>query len=77
MQICKPIYENGEFKGAIIAAEDMTKLYHIRRKFEESEKRYKGIFDTAPSIILSLDNDLKIQDCNRMVSTLGYKPNDR
>ncbi|MDI3484256.1 MAG: hypothetical protein PWQ74_843 [Methanobacteriaceae archaeon] len=72
----RPIYENGEFKGAIIAAEDMTKLYHIRRKLEESEKRYKGIFNTAPSIILSLDNDLKIQDCNRMVSTLGYKPNE-
>jgi len=72
----KPIYENGEFKGAIIAAEDMTKLYHIRRKLEESEKRYRSIFNTAPSIILSLGNDLKIQDCNRMVSTLGYKPNE-
>ena len=72
----RPIYENGEFKGAIIAAEDITELYHIRRKLEESEKRYRGIFNTAPSIILSLDNDFKIQDCNRMVSTLGYKPNE-
>lgn len=74
--IARPIYENGEFKGAIIAAEDMTKLHHIRRKLEESEKRYKGIFNTAPSIILSLDNNLKIQDSNSMVSILGYKPKE-
>jgi len=74
--IDRPIYENGEFKGAIIAAEDMTKLHHIRRKLEESEKRYKGIFNTAPSIILSLDNNLKIQDSNSMVSILGYKPKE-
>ena len=72
----RPIYENGEFKGAIIAAEDMTKLYHMQRKLEESERRYRGIFNTAPSIILSLDKDLKIQDSNRMVSILGYKPDE-
>ncbi|HPQ05183.1 MAG TPA: histidine kinase dimerization/phosphoacceptor domain -containing protein, partial [Methanothermobacter sp.] len=38
--------------------------------------RYRGIFNTAPSIILSLDKDLKIQDSNRMVSILGYKPEE-
>lgn len=74
--IARLLYERGEFKGALIAAEDVTRLYHVSEKLEESEKRYRSIFETAPNIIISLDRDLTIQDCNRMVKTLGYKPNE-
>lgn len=70
------LYEDGKFKGALIAAEDITEFYHMSRKLEESEKRYRSIFDAAPNIIISLDENLTIQDCNSMIKILGYKPHE-
>ncbi|MDI6881272.1 MAG: histidine kinase dimerization/phosphoacceptor domain -containing protein [Methanothermobacter sp.] len=74
--IARLLYEEGEFKGALITGEDITEVYHMSRKLEESEKRYMSIFKAAPNIIISLDEDFTIQDCNSMVKILGYKPHE-
>ncbi|QEF95176.1 PAS domain S-box protein [Methanothermobacter sp. KEPCO-1] len=69
--------ENGEFMGSIISGEDITEVERTRKALEMSEKRYREIFELAPSPIISLEDDLTIRDCNnRTESVLGYRKDD-
>lgn len=69
--------ENGEFAGSIISGEDITEIQKTRKALEMSEKRYREIFELAPSPIISLGEDLTIRDCNnRAESILGYQKED-
>jgi len=69
--------ENGEFAGSIISGEDITEIQRARKALEMSEKRYREIFELAPSPIISLGEDLTIRDCNnRAESILGYQKED-
>ncbi|MGB9838066.1 PAS domain-containing sensor histidine kinase [Methanothermobacter sp.] len=69
--------ENGEFTGSIISGEDVTEMQKTRKALKLSEKRYREIFELAPSPIISLEEDLTIRDCNnRAESVLGYPKED-
>ncbi|MCG2828606.1 sensor histidine kinase [Methanothermobacter sp. K4] len=69
--------EDGEFTGSIISGEDITEVQRTRKALEMSERRYREIFELAPSPIISLEEDLTIRDCNnRAESVLGYPKGD-
>jgi PAS domain S-box-containing protein len=56
------------------AVEERTKaLRQANKKIKQSEENYRSIFETAASLITSVNIDGNIVDCNsRIESTLGY-----
>ncbi|MCF7634574.1 MAG: sensory box sensor histidine kinase [Dehalococcoides mccartyi] len=54
---------------------DISRLKNARDALTRSENRYRSIFETAASIIISFDQNGIINDCNmRVQEILGYTP---
>ncbi|BAQ34070.1 MULTISPECIES: PAS domain S-box protein [Dehalococcoides] len=54
---------------------DISRLKNARDALTRSENRYRSIFETAASIIISFDRNGIINDCNmRIQEILGYTP---
>lgn len=52
---------------------DITKRKRAEAKLQESEERFRNIFETAPDLIISVDAQGTIVDCNQRISSiLGY-----
>ncbi|MDR0389652.1 MAG: PAS domain S-box protein [Spirochaetaceae bacterium] len=50
-----------------------TRYREMEKKFAESERRYKRLFETAPLAVFFSDPDGRIQDCNRhFADLLGF-----
>ncbi len=57
--------------------ENLRELSHVNHKIEESEKRFKEIFQGADEVILLLDEDTRILNANRSLAKhLGYRADD-
>lgn len=57
----------------VITFIDITLRKEAEKAIKENEKKFRGIFETAPNLLLSLDKDLTILDCNeRIQAMLGY-----
>ncbi len=57
--------------------ESVLQLSQAKEKVEESEKRFKEIFEGSEEVILLLSEDQKVLSANRALSKLlGYKPQD-
>jgi PAS domain S-box-containing protein len=61
----------------VITFIDITLRKEAETAIKENEKKFRGIFETAPNLLLSLDKDLTILDCNeRIQQMLGYSRED-
>jgi PAS domain S-box-containing protein len=57
----------------VITFIDITLRKEAEKMIMENERKFRGIFETAPNLLLSLDKDLTILDCNeRIMQMLGY-----
>jgi PAS domain S-box-containing protein len=56
---------------------DITKRKQAETKLRQSEELFRSIFETAPNLIVSIDAQSVIVDCNQRISNvLGYSKED-
>jgi len=69
-----PLFEEGEYKGDLVIARDMTKLKRSEQKLKEREERYRRLFETAQDGMLIIDAETGIiEDANPFIQDiLGY-----
>lgn len=66
-----PIFDKDKNVIEIIEASlDITEQKEIENKIIHSEERYRAIFDTAPNLIISVDKNAKILDCNYKIEDM-------
>jgi len=72
-----PIIEDGRILGAVVTFQDITDRKRLEKVLRQNEERYRSIFESTTSLIISVDEKGTIIDCNaRMQHTLGYSPNE-
>jgi PAS domain S-box-containing protein len=65
--------EAGRVVGGFSSGEDVTERKKIEVALRESEERYRSIFETAANLILSVNKEGVIVECNKRVEQyLGY-----
>jgi len=68
-----PIYVNEEIVGLFGIAKDVTEVLQAQRELEESEQRYKSLFEQHPDAVFSFDRDGRIVSFNRQTCIIsGY-----
>ncbi|NPV07618.1 MAG: PAS domain S-box protein [Anaerolineae bacterium] len=66
-----------EPRGLVVTLRDVTAARRAQEALARSEARYRSIFDTAPSLILSVRGDGTIASVNRRTEPiLGYRPEE-
>ncbi len=61
----------------MITVVDITEKNKLIQKIQESEAKYRALFENSPYAIILFDTDGNILDCNSMIETLfGYKQNE-
>jgi len=69
-----PIIEDDRVLGAVVTFRDITDRKRIEGALFESEEKYRSIVESAASLILSVDQDGFIIDCNtRTQQILNYE----
>ena len=70
-----PIIENSKILGAVVTFQDITQRKQLEKVLRQNEKKYRSIFEDAANLIISVDKEGFIIDCNsRIQQVLGYKP---
>lgn len=72
-----PILEDGQIAGAVVTFRDIS----VRKRFEDtlkqSEEKYRSMFESTASLVISVNHDANIIDCNsRINQMLGYAPDE-
>ncbi len=77
-KIGTPIRNNESIIGVIIIFQDITQTRQTEKAFQESETRYRRLFETAQDGILILDGDTgTITDANPfIIELIGYNLNE-
>ena len=72
--ICTPCnLPDGTIDAAAVCLHDVTERRKIEESLRESEERFRSMFETAASLITSVDASGMIVDCNQRISSvLGY-----
>lgn len=72
--VTTPVYENNnDFRGVIGITKDISDEIRIRNKIQESEERYKSIFQNSLTAIFTMDDKGAILDINdEFVNIFGY-----
>ena len=64
----------GEFDGSFAMLTDITSLKTAEERLTRNEAKFRHIFDTAPNLIISINREGIIVDCNsRSREVLGYE----
>jgi len=72
-----PILEDGRILGAVVTFKDITERKRIENALRQSEETYRLMFDAAASVIISVDKEGIIIDCNKQIQQiLGYTPDE-
>ena len=73
-----PVYgEDGELTGTIGASRDISEQRELRKSLQNSEKKYRTLYNNAPLAYQSLDENGCIIDINpAWLKTLGYKKDE-
>lgn len=67
----------GGVKQLLSIAQDITQRKIAEKALGESEEKYKTIFDTAPTVIISINTSGIILDCNNKIKNIsGYETYD-
>ncbi len=69
--------DKGNINGVVLVFRDVTEEYEIEGRLKESEKKYRGLFNSIRDAILVTDTDRNIIDCNSAFTDLfGYSLED-
>ncbi|WP_170308031.1 PAS domain-containing protein [Paenibacillus dakarensis] len=69
--------EDGKLNEVVTIARDITEQREARNRLEESEQRYKSLFEYNPSSVYSLDMEGKLLSVNeQFVELTGYTEQD-
>ncbi|MFC1968474.1 PAS domain S-box protein [Chloroflexota bacterium] len=72
-----PIIQDGVILGAVVTFQDITVRKQLERALRQNEEKYRSIFESATSLIVSVDQEGVVVDCSaRIQQMLGYAPND-
>ncbi|MFC1995828.1 PAS domain S-box protein [Chloroflexota bacterium] len=72
-----PIIEDGKILGAVVTFQDITVRKRVEKALHQNEEKYRSIFESAASLIISVDKEGVVVDCSaRIQQMLGYEPND-
>ncbi len=70
--IVTPLIKDGKFEGSTAVVRDITEKRKIKKALEESEQKYRTLFNNSQDAILILENN-KFSDCNQSaVKLFGY-----
>ncbi|MFC1972358.1 PAS domain S-box protein [Chloroflexota bacterium] len=68
-----PIIEDSRILGAVVTFKDITERKRVEKALLQSEEKYRSIFEAAASLIVSVDKEGIVIDCNtRIQQILGY-----
>jgi two-component system, sporulation sensor kinase E len=68
---------DGSRKGLVVIGRNITERKDAERRLEESQERYKSLFEQNPDVVFSLDVDGVFRSANTMCETLtGYQMNE-
>jgi len=68
-----PIIEDDRILGAVVTFQDITNRKRIEKLLLQSEEKYRSTIESSASMILSVDQEGFIIDCNtRVQQILGY-----
>ena len=62
--------EDGEVEELYGTGRDITELYDSRRRLEQSERRFRRLFESSPDPILVIESDGSIQNANPAAADL-------
>lgn len=72
-----PIIEDGKILGAVVTFRDITDRRRVEKALRQSAEQYRSIVEAAASLIVSVDQEGCIVDCNaRAQQLLGYAPSE-
>ncbi|MFC1916893.1 PAS domain S-box protein [Chloroflexota bacterium] len=72
-----PIIEDDRILGAVVTFQDITVRKQVEKALHQNEEKYLSIFESASSLIVSVDKEGVIVDCSaRIQQVLGYTPTD-
>ncbi len=72
-----PIMDDGKIVGAVVTFRDITDRKRMEKALRQNEEKYRSIFESAATLIISVDESGRIVDCNaRAKKVLGYSPED-
>lgn len=70
-------FEDGSRKGLVVIGRDITERKEAKKKLEESEQRYKSLFEYNPDLVYMIDLKGNITNLNPIFEDLtGYKKED-
>ena len=70
-------HSDGSRKGFVVIGRDVTERKQVKMLLEESEQRYKSLFDYNPDIVYMIDIDGVITNLNPQYQSItGYKPEE-
>lgn len=68
-----PIIEDGKIAGAVVTFRDISERREVEMALRQMAERYRMVLDSAATLIISVDRDGSIVDCNaRSRRVLGY-----
>ncbi len=69
--------EKGKANGVVLVFRDVTDEYRIKEELEQSEKKYRELYNSIRDAILVADTERNIIDCNPAFTALfGYEPEE-
>jgi len=57
--------DNGNISGVVLVFRDVTKEYIMRQQIDDSEEKYRSIFEFSKDAIILADHNLNCIDCNQ------------
>jgi PAS domain S-box-containing protein len=72
-----PVIDKGNIVGAVVTFRDITERKRLEELLRRSEERYRSVFESAANLIISVDSEGIILDCNhRSEDVIGYAPEE-
>ena len=72
-----PIMENGQIAGAVVTFRDISGRKRFEDALRKSEEKYRSMFENTASLVVSVNKDGYIIECNsRINQMLGYTPDE-